>query len=207
MSVKLPLSMLLLILLNGGLLATLGWRLVEGSGRDDLLVTAARESNVTFGAVDAPVAGAVDSIKPRAIFHQSRSFYVAPPPQTVEQPPPAYRLAGSMTVAGKQSAVLVALQSGTRTRVLVGDEVEGWTVAAIQAGKVILQSGGRATEITAAGKVQAGVTVVGAQASTMPAPVNGVRVLGNSSVSNSSSRPSDPLNQAPRLYRPPRPQT
>jgi hypothetical protein len=209
MNVKVPLAMLLLIVVNGCLLTALGWRLTEGSQRADLLQTKERAPDVTFDAVDVPGTGAFDSIQTRAIFHQSRSFYVAPPPQVVEQPPPDYRLAGSMSVAGRQSAVLINAQTGARLRVGMGDQVDGWTVAAIQPGRVTLQSGARVAEITPSSKAQGGggVTVTSAQATAVPSSnTNGVRLLGNAPLGapRPQSVSSSTLDQAPRLYRPPR---
>lgn len=212
MKVRVPLSMLLLIILNGCLATAVGWRLLEGSLRQQLLHAEAAGSDVTFSAIDAPAVGNID-IQARPIFHQSRSFYVAPPPQVVQQPPPEYRLTGSMSIAGKSSAVLIHGVTGARTSVSLGDEVEGWTVAAIEPGKVTLQFADRVAEITSRSSPQGrGVTVVGAQASNQtslaPAPgTNGVRVLGNSSSSapTSQSATNDSANPAPRLYRPPSP--
>lgn len=212
MKVTLPLALPLLVLVNAGLLTTLGWRLVEGSERERLLQTEARAPDVTFDAIDVPAVASIDSIQARAIFHQSRNFYVAPPPAVAEQQPPDYRLAGFMTVAGKQSATLIHSQSGARVRVGRGDEVEGWIVAAIQPGKVILQSGARLTEIASGSRSKGGgVTITGAQAAknvAAPANVGGVRVLGNASpgAPRPQSSSTDSLNQAPRVYRPPVPQ-
>jgi hypothetical protein len=207
MNVKVPLAMLLLIVVNGGLLTALGWRLTEGSQREELLQTQERAPDVTFDAVDVPGVGTFDSVQARAIFHQSRSFYVAPPPQIVEQQPPNYRLAGSMSVAGRQSAVLINAQTGARVRVGMGDQVDGWVVAAIQSGKVTLQSGARVAEITAGSKTQGGgVIVTSAQATVTPSPnANGVRLLGNSPLGAPGPQPVSgaSLDQAPRLYRPP----
>jgi hypothetical protein len=209
MKVKLPLAVLVLV--NAGLLTTLGWRLLEGSERDRLLQTEGGPSDVTFDAVDVPAAASIDSIQARAIFHQPRNFYVAPPPAVAEPPPPDYRLAGFMTVAGKQSATLIHSQSGARVRVGSGDQVEGWIVAAIQPGKVILQSGSRMAEIISGSRSRGGgVTVTGAQAANVGAPANrgGVRVIGNASpgAPRSQSSSTDSLNQGPRVYRPPVPQ-
>jgi hypothetical protein len=206
MNVKVPLATLLLVVTNGCLLTVLGWRLLEGSQREALLQAEARKPDVTFAPVDAPAIAGIDSLQARAIFHQSRSFYVEPPPQVIEQPPPDYRLAGSMSVAGKQSAVLVNPQTGTRLRVAMGDQVDGWTVAAIHPGKVILQSGERMAEITSAARTQSGgVTVTSAQV-VPSANASGVRFLGNSSPGAAESQSISPpsLDQAPRLYRPPR---
>ena len=205
MNLKLPLAMLLLIVVNACLLATLGWRLLDGSEREALLQVEARAADVTFAAVDVPAVGSIDSIQARAVFHQSRSFYVAPPPQVVEQPSPDYRLAGSMSVAGKQSAVLIN-GAGARIRIGAGDQVDGWTVAAIQPGKVTLQLGDRVAEITPTSKAQGGgVTVTGAQAAVVAPIGTGVRVLGNAPLGapRPSSTSGSSLNQAPRAYRPP----
>lgn len=182
MKIKLPLVTLLLVLINGCLAAVLGWRLFEGSQRTTLTVIEAAEPDVSFGAIDVPVAAVFDSIQARAIFHKSRSFYVAPPPQADVLPPPEYRLVGSMSIPGQQSAVLMHQSGGTRTRVSIGDVIAGWTVAAIEPTRVTMQSGERSVEITSAAHTQGGgVTIVGASAPTSsPAAANGVRVLGNS---------------------------
>lgn len=207
MNARLSLPLLLLIVLNGSLMTAISWRLLKGSELDQLIHTEATSADMTFAAIDAPSVSTFDEILPRAIFHQSRSFYVPPPPEIAQAPPPAYRLAGSMTIAGKQSAVLLNSQTGSRLRVSAGDQVEGWTVAAIVPGKVTLQFGERVADITPGVRAQGGgVTMVGTHAGVTPAPTtNGVRILGHApgAASRSQAVSNDPLNHRPPVYRPP----
>lgn len=208
MRVRVPLVTLLLCAVNAALALALGWRVLHGSQRQELVTAAPRATPATFASLDLPALTAIDSIQAQAIFHTSRSFYV-PPVQTVVQPPPDYRLVGSMSIPGKPpSAVLMHAQSGARMRVAKGDQLEGWTVTEVVPGRVTVQLGDRSTEITAARQASSGMSMVVSQPpvpTTAAAAAGGVRVLGGGM--NSSARPvSQPattLNEAPRLYRPP----
>jgi hypothetical protein len=181
MKIKLPLATVLLALMNVFLAVVLGLRLWEGSQRTALTAVDARKPDVTSSIIDLPPAAVIDSIQARAIFHKTRSFYVAPPPQNTVPPPPDFRLVGAMSIPGKQHAVLLHSATGVRTRVGVGDLLAGWTVIRIEPTKVTVQSGERSAEITSGARTQnAGVTTIGGPGSSAsPNVSNGVRVLGN----------------------------
>jgi len=211
MKVRVPLITLTLVIANAGLVVALGWRLMEGSRRADLVAGDAAALETSFPSMEASPGAPLDTIQSRAIFHRSRTFHVAPPVPQVVQPPPDYRLAGSMSVAGKQSAVLIHSQTGARVRVSMGEQLEGWTVAAIELGIVKVQLGDRIVEISAASR-RPGTEVTlasGQQPTPQAAAQNGVRVIGNSAGRVAQPRPvlQGPSNQPPRLYRPPQPQT
>jgi len=181
MKIRLPLVTVSLVLVNVFLGAVLGLRVYEGSQRKALSVVDAANPDVSFDVIDLPAAAVIDSIQGRAIFHKTRSFYVAPPPQISVLPPPDYRLVGAMSIPGKQSATLLQPATGARTRVGVGDQLAGWTVIHIESTKVTIQSGERTVDITSGARTQgAGVTMIGASASNVsPSPSNGVRIIGN----------------------------
>jgi hypothetical protein len=100
------------------------------------------------------------------------------------------------------AAVLVNLQSGVRTKVHVGDQIEGWTVSAVESRRVVLELGARREEITnASGAISSGMTAVSSSVA-VPAVNTGVRVL-----SEGNTRPGTaaaaPIDGASRLYQPP----
>lgn len=182
MKTKLPLATVSLVLVNICLAVALGWRVFEGSQRTALTTISAAEPDVSFEVVDLPAAAVIDAIQARAVFHRTRSFYVAPPPQISVLPPPDYRLVGAMSIPGKQSAMLLQPASGVRTRVGVGDQLAGWTVIRIESTKVTVQSGERTVDITSGARMQSpGVTMVGASGASASANTSsGVRIIGNS---------------------------
>ena len=193
----------LLVVINLALIAAIGWRWVEGSQRDELLRS--DDPGIDLNTVDLSVPASVDvgSLQSQAIFYKSRSFYVAPVAPIVEQPVPPVRLAGSMAIPNQPSAaVLLNLQSGVRTKVHVGDQIEGWTVSAVESRRVILELGARREEITnASGTTSSGMTAVSSSVA-VPAVNTGVRVL-----SEGNTRPGTaaaaPIDSASRLYQPP----
>lgn len=206
MSARVPLLTLLLCAVNAALAVALGWRLMHGSQRHELVAATAQKTSLTFESLDPPAVTPVDSIQAQAIFHASRSFYV-PPVETVVQPPPDYRLVGSMSIPGKPpAAVLIHSQTGERMRVAKGDQLEGWTIADVAPGRVTMQLGERSAEITTtARQVAPGMSVIVTQPvrTTSAAAPGGVRVLGGTNPSAQPVSQRATTLEAPRLYRPP----
>jgi hypothetical protein len=207
MSRRIPVLTLLLCGLNSLLLAVVCWRALDGSKRDELVQSAGHAPQTTALDLSLPSVPDASVIQAQAIFHKTRAFYVAPVAPIVQQAVPDLRLAGSMSIPNQPSAaLLVNPQSGARTKVHVGDQLEGWTVAEIGPRRVVLQLGDRREEITnSSGSIASGMTT-SAMSPGAAAPAGGIRVLsGVGSGAAAISRPSTPLNDAPRLYRPPRP--
>lgn len=208
---RLPLFTVLLAVLNVSLAWTIGVQLL-GEQRLDEQVKAAAAAAKMPAAPELPALlapASFDALQSQAVFHKSRSFYVAPP-ATVQQPTPDYRMVGLMAMPNRPpSAVLMNNQSNARVRVAVGDQLDGWTVAEVTARKVVIQLGDRTVEIDSASRGAPGgmVAVPGSQVSTAGAP-GMVRVLGAPAASGPVSAPAQPLpnstaDSAPRLYRPP----
>lgn len=182
--VRLPLATVLLAVLNVALASAIGMRVLgEPSIAERVKAAAAAQ---TAGAVEevpsAPVPTSFDTLQSEAVFHKSRSFYVAPASPGAQHPPPDYRLAGLMALPDRPpSAVLLNNQSNARVRVAAGDQLDGWNVAEVSARRVLLQLGERTAEISAA---------------TSTGSSGMVRVVDSARASQQS--------EAPRLYRPQR---
>lgn len=181
MNVRLPLVTLVLAVTNGLVAVALTWRLLAGSAIAEIELIEPEPSQAAPHSWTPPPRVPVDNLTSLAVFHKSRSFYVPPPPPVNVQPPPDYRLVGSMTFPGRPaSAVLAHAQSGTRARVAVGDVLEGWTVASVTSKIVTLQLDGRSASIVASGAAQgSGLTMVSGAMNVPSASTSSVRVLGN----------------------------
>lgn len=172
---------LLLILLNAALLVAMATRLSQASPAQSILAT-------TPQSVAAPtpwpefVTASIDlsNVQDAALFHQSRSFYV-PPAVPEVRTRPDYRLSATWrTPKQPPTAVLVQSQSGARTQVRPGADVEGWTVESIEPHVVILRHGEQRIEVRTARAVSGtGMRSASSPASKSPAINSGVRLLGS----------------------------
>ena len=80
----------------------------------------------------------VATIRDQALFYATRSFY-QPPAKPQELSPPNYELAGTMRlVAGTRLAFLKSRADQSSRTVHVGDELDGWTVRAVESDRVVL---------------------------------------------------------------------
>lgn len=214
MNVRLPLITVAVV--NVAAASLVAVQLWNGSQRDQLAGAESMQIPVAGAVHELPAATIFDAVQAQAVFHKSRSFYVAPQAPVVQQPAPDYRYAGSMSIPNRPaSAVLTHNQTSARMKVAVGDQLEGWTVADVRPGKVVVQLGDRMAEITATARGQAGGTASGITMtsgmqlmniqSAAPAPSAGmVRVLGTPGASPGiAPRANAASNEAPRLYRPP----
>lgn len=209
---RLPLFTVLLAVLNIVLAWAIGVQLLGGPRLEDQVKAAAAAAK-TPAAPESPVAlapASFDGLQSQAVFHKSRSFYVAPASPAAQQPPPDYRMVGLMALPNRPpSAVLLNNQSNARLRVAVGDQLDGWSVAEVSAKRVLLQLGERTAEINSASRAAPGGMVItpGSQASTTASP-GVVRVLGTTTAQPAAAPAQPPPNtaadSAPRLYRPPK---
>jgi hypothetical protein len=210
--VRLPLFTVLLGSANVGLAAWLAVRAFTGWSLDALTTEESPMRTVEAVPTVAPAAPSFDSIQAQAVFHKSRSFYIAPESPVAQQPPPDYRLAGSMAVPNQpRSAVLVGNRSNARVKVVVGDLLEGWTVAEVTPTHVVVQLGERTEQIGTSTRSQpGGMRLISSDQPAPPpsAPENGmVRVLESSAAApRTTPQTNAPADSAPRLYRPPVPQ-
>jgi hypothetical protein len=208
--VRLPLFTVLLAALTAALACAIGVQLLGTPPLADEIKAAAEHARIP-AVPELPVAVAppsFDGLEAQAVFHKSRSFYVAPATPVVVQPPPDYRMVGLMALPSRPpSAVLLNNQSNARVRVAVGDQLDGWNVAEVSARGVVVQLGERTAQITSTTRPANGGIVItpGSQASTTAAP-GMVRVLGTPSAPPSTTVPvrgPSTVDAAPRLYRPP----
>lgn len=206
---KVPLFTVVLAMLNVALLWMIGAQLIGApSLREEVKAAAAAAAAPAILELPVPVVPtSFDGLQAQAVFHKSRSFYVAPSSPSSQQPPPDYRMVGLMAVPNRPpSAVLLSNQSNVRVRVAAGDQLEGWSVAEVSAKRVVVQLGERTAEINSATRPTAGGIVV--TSSNQPSPTGAspgmVRVLS----APTDAPPAPPranvtVDAAPRLYRPP----
>jgi len=209
--VRFPLFTVLLAVLNVALAWAIGVQLL-GAPRIGEQVQAAAATATAPALPELPAArmpASFDGLQAQAVFHKSRSFYLAPASPIAQQPPPDYRMVGLMALPNRPpSAVLLNNQSNVRVRVTVGDQVEGWSVVEVSARSVVVQLGERTAEINSAARLTAGglVSTPGSQVSATVAAPGMVRVLGAPATSTQTAAPArtnPPADSAPRLYRPP----
>lgn len=177
---RIPLSTVVLGILNAAAAGVLIARIVAGSQVEALQATQAQARPASVAPVDE-TGPPVDfgAIQAQAVFHKSRSFYVPPAMPLQEQPPPDYRFAGSMVLPnGGATAVLIHNQSSVRTKVASGDQLEGWTVTEVGSKRVIVTLGERTVEIGAA-RAPAGGSMSFGSAPAVNTTGSAIRVLGN----------------------------
>jgi hypothetical protein len=207
---RLTLSTIVLTGLNAVLFGALAVQLTRGSQRDALLESAVPQAPIAPRKFDMPSAMVnLDSVQSRAVFYKSRNFYVAPASPVVEQPPPDYRLTGSMSFPNRPlTALLMHNQTHARVKVVSGDQLDGWTVSDVGPRRVVVQLGERSAEIgSAAVSRSPGVTIVSNGQTAIPSsPSTGiVRVPAGTGATRPTALPPPGAssNEKPRLYRPP----
>jgi hypothetical protein len=189
-------------------------RLWQGTQTARLLATEPKPFGVPELDIDIPArAASLAVIQDQALFYASRHLYTPPPPSAVPSTPPRpdYKLAGTFIIPSKPTVALLTGSAGVSRKVKTGDELDGWTVQSIEAGRVTLQSGDTKFDIVSATKAgNAGMHLVPlsqtaqtAQA-TQAAQTGVIRSLGAASQGAPISRSNYPIpNASPRLYRPP----
>jgi hypothetical protein len=204
-----PLITVVLAALNVALGWAIGAQLIGApSLRDQVKAAAATAAAPAVPKLPSPLAPtSFDGLQSQAVFHKSRSFYVAPASPSLQQPAPDYRMVGLMAVPNRPpSAVLLHNQSNVRVRVAAGDQLDGWSVAEVSAKRVVVQLGERTAEINSATRAATGGIVV--TSSNQPSPTAAspgmVRVLGAPpSAARTPPRTDVTVEAATRLYRPP----
>jgi len=209
--VRLPLFTVLLAVLNVALACAIGVQLFGTPRLDDEVKAASQRARLpAIPELPAVVPSmSFEGLQSQAVFHKSRSFFVAPAAPAEQQPPPDYRMVGLMALPNRPpAAVLLNNQSNVRVRVAAGDQLDGWSVADVSSKRVVLQLGDRSAEITSTTRAASGGVVItpGSQASTAASP-GMVRVLGNTpngqQPAAAPAHTNPPTDAAPRLYRPP----
>jgi hypothetical protein len=195
-------------MVNVCVLALLINRAWYGTQTVSLLATTPKPFAIPELGVTVPNrAGSLASIQEQSLFYASRHFYTPPLPSALPATPPKpdYRLVGTFIIPAKPTIALLSNSSGASRKVKPGDELDGWTVAAVEGGRVILQYGSSTFEISNASKAgNAGMQAVSLQRTAQVAPTGGVRTLG--SPAQGASVPQAGFatpNSSPRLYRPP----
>ena len=157
--------------------------------------------------------GSLTVIQDQPVFYASRHFYTPPPPSTLPAMPPKpdYRLVGTFIIPSKPTVALLTGAGGASRKVKTGDDLDGWIVHAVEAGRVTLQYEATTLEISSASKSgNAGMQVVSAAQtaqSSQVVPAGGIRVLGAAAVQGAGAPTSHSgyliPDSSPRLYRPP----
>lgn len=147
-----PLAYVLMtvIALLGAALAASLWR---GTDTAALLQTPARPMTTPGLVSAAPDTSGLPDIKNQALFYASRKFFVEmPQATTVQLPPPAYLLEGTLLIPGKPAAAFLKHQADSISMTVhPGDALDGWKVGAVESGGVILMANTQSIEITAKG--------------------------------------------------------
>lgn len=199
---RVSLSAAALLALNIALAGGITMRLVAGSHVEAMLAATHARRPLTSLNLAPPLSSDFSAVQAQAVFHRSRSFYVAPAAPAVEQPPPDYRFAGSMSIPSQgPTAILIHNQTNTSRKVSRGDVLDGWTVADIGPRKVVVTLGERSTEIPAAASAGTGLIVVSSPAAGSTPSPGGIRVLGTSHSEPRTSQIVIPPEE--RVYRPP----
>lgn len=202
----------LLILANVFAVALLISRAWQGTQAARLLATEPKTFAVPELDTGAPArVASLGVIQEQALFYATRRFYTPPPPSAVPVTPPRpdYKLAGTFIIPSKPTVALLTGSAGASRKVKTGDDLDGWTVQAIEAGRVTLQYGSTTFDILGTGRGgTSGMHVVTLTQTAQIVPSGGIRVLGaavQGSVAPRSgySIPSSIPNPSPRLYRPP----
>jgi len=182
-----------------------------GTRAKKLLATAAQPATtLDFDVTDAPRATDLAAIQSQPLVYASRSFYVAPLPNTVPAAPPRpdYRLAGTILAPHKPAvALLVSRQTGANRRVKSGDELEGWQVQAVDRKQVTLAWQSERIDLSAtttAAPLSSGLKRVPMNRARVASADRGVQSLGASGIAPGSFSAND-ISDQPRLYRPPPP--
>jgi hypothetical protein len=139
----------------------------------------------------------LDLIQSRALFHESRTFYVPPAvpaaPVEVKPPPPQYKVATVMMSAHHAAiALLTDAQGKGALKVHQGDVLAGWTVESVEPKRVTLVF--QQEHIELGPKL---LTV--AQGSAEGPPQGGIRVLRGNAGAVGIGRGS----ATPRVFQPP----
>jgi hypothetical protein len=128
-----------------------------GSQTAALLATVARELPPAGEQLD-PHLHALDvaRLQESPLFYETRRLYVPPAPTALATPPrPDFKFAGVFIVPGKPPiALLIDNASGVSRKVKPGDNVNGWTVQAVENKRVLLAYASENMEL--AGPIHAG---------------------------------------------------
>ncbi len=197
-------------IINGGVAATLVHQLWHGTQASVLLATPPRPFGVPELDIEpSPQAASVASIQEEPLFYSSRHFYMPPPPSALPATPPKpdYRLVGTFVIPAKPTMALLTNASGASRKVKAGDDLEGWTVQAVEGARIVLQFENTTFEIAGAVKGTAsGMRLVPFAQPSQAVPATGIRTLG-STAQGPSATPATYATATPgsRLYRPPPP--
>ena len=197
-----------LVLINVSVGTVLIYRAWQGTQTASLLATVPHP----FGAPKLDIVpptqpASLASIQDQALFYSDRQFYTPPPPSAVPAGPPKpdYRLVGTFIIPSKPTIALLSNSPGVSRKVKTGDDLDGWLVAAVERGRVILEFGSTTFDITSAAKVaDTGMQAVPLTRQAQATAPTGIRTLGSTAQASPLLRSGYTApSSSPRLYRPP----
>lgn len=134
------------------MLFLLGRRVTEGTQTQALLATAPHEASPAADRL-TPSQRALNSasLQSDPLFYQTRRSYVPPPPASAPAAPPRpdFKLVGTFVIPRMPTIALLAeTATGALRKVKPGDDVNGWTVQAVETRRVILAYASQSVELT-----------------------------------------------------------
>jgi hypothetical protein len=214
---RLPLPTQALGLLVVGLVSCIVAVILRGTQAATLLATPANPAAAFELDLSSPRQSPdLAAMQIRPLVHSSRAFYQKPAEAPPAAPPrPDYRLAGALMLPGKAPVAVVVDRIGNHSRrVKVGDELDGWQVASVDRKRVLLTWGAERAEITSGTFTPAATSVASTNASgglkrvplarqQVAAASGAVQSLGASGNAPVARGVGGPVDDTPRLYRPP----
>jgi hypothetical protein len=196
----------LLVILNLGLAVSAGvlWKTGQRQVREPVNMVVTPPPSLDLSVLNSVPVPSVEvaSIRDQAAMYASRSFY-QPPPVPVSVTPPEYELAGTMRLADGKHIAFATRKSDHGTRTLhLGDDLDGWQVAAIEPDRVNLAHEQQFAELRPA-SAGAGQGLMRGASAPAP-PVTGIRVLGGGSSALTPMAARGAPGDA-RVYHPPAP--
>lgn len=193
---RLPrLSTIALATLTVSLLALIIQRLYTGTEVQPLLGTAPRIVELPhLDIVDDRKVVDFSAMREQPLFYASRRYYVAPPPPAapVSPPKPDYRLSGVLIIPGRPAvAVLFQNATGAARKIKAGDDLEGWSVQAVEKNRVVIRYNEETIELVKTSLTStSGLQIVMRAQTTSTIPATGVRLLEVSTALSAGSAQS-----------------
>jgi hypothetical protein len=197
--------MLVLLAVNLTVAAGIVHELWGGTATRELLGTAPRSGLTLPGLpLESPHTTALNTIQEHALFHATRTFFVAVDPHALPIPKPDYELVGTLIIPRKPTVALLRQRATSASRkVKPGDDLDGWMVEVVENGRVVITNKDKRAEIARAGAQNAkgadGLRIAPLQRTAAPLQRAATPLQRVAAPSPVVSRSDD----RPQVYRPP----